>query len=77
MKKELKKLDYQYKLKKQELNTVTDALNHAYRSFNSSTDDSTTEGCIFEIKTLRQRRNDILSAMQSIDSERSKHGNYF
>ncbi len=77
MKKELRNLNHQYKLKKQELNFVTAALNEAYRGFNSSRDDSATETCIYEIKALRQRRNDILCAMQSIEHERSKHGNHF
>ena len=77
MKKELRKLNYQYKLKKQELNAVTAALNQAERGFNNSRDDSATDCCIFEIKTLRQRRDDIFSNLQSIDSERSKYGNHF
>lgn len=77
MKKELKKLNRLYSLKKQELNSVTAALNQAERGFNLSLDDSATEGCIFEIKALRQRRDDIFSAMQSIDHERSKNDYHF
>ncbi|MBQ7896186.1 MAG: hypothetical protein IJ364_06500 [Oscillospiraceae bacterium] len=77
MKKELRNLNKQYSLKKQELNTVTAALNHAQRGFNLALDDSATEGCIYEINALRRRRNSILQEMQSIDRERNKYGNYF
>ena len=75
MKKELKQLDRSYRLKKQQLNAVTDALTQAYRGFNLSCDDSATEGCIFEIEALRRRRNSILQDMQDI--ERTKHDYYF
>ena len=70
-------LKAEYELKKQQLNLVTDALTQAYRGFNSSTDPTVTECCIFEINSLRSRRNSILRDMHSIDQERSTHGNYF
>ena len=75
MKKELKQLELQYRLKKKQLNSVTDALTQAYRGFNISCDDSATECCIFEIEALRRRRNNILQDMQRI--ERIKHDYYF
>lgn len=72
-----RKLKAEYKLKKQQLNLVTDALTQAYRGFNLSSDPTATDCCIFEINALRNRRNSILQDMQSIEQERSKHGNYF
>ena len=77
MKKELKNLNKQYSLKKQQLNKVNAALTQAYRGFNLSCDESATNGCIFEINALSRRRNDIFLELQGIEQERSKHGNYF
>ena len=72
-----RKLKAEYEFKKQQLNLVTDALTQAYRGFNLSSDPTVTDCCIFEIKSLRSRRDSIFQDMQSIEQERSGHGSHF
>ena len=65
-----------YRNKLSQLNTVSDALTQAYRSFNITTDPVVSDCCIFQINALRERRNNLLMELRSMDKPNQQLGEY-
>jgi len=57
----------QLKQTKQQLETVTQALNAAYHTFNNVSDPVILDACIYEINALRSRRNSVLHDIRNLE----------
>lgn len=54
----------------QSFQTVSAALHDAYRTFNSLTDNTDMDACIYEINALRSRRESLLSDIRMLEKQK-------
>ena len=55
------------KQSRREFDQLSDAINQAYRSFNSTLDPALMDACIYEINALRVKRDTVLREIRKLE----------
>ena len=55
------------KRSKKEFDQLSEAINQAYRSFNSTADPVQMDACIYEINALRVKRDSVLREIRKLE----------
>lgn len=55
------------KQSRKQFDELSDAINQAYRSFNSVSDPALMEACIHEINALRSKRDSVLREIRKLE----------